>query len=149
MPAIDIHASHDMRASREALWGVLTDLNRLPEWLAFANEVADVQGDAATEGSTYTVKPKASYEPETHWRIAQVEPQRRQVHVSEMPMFSGVSSTIELVGAEGNGDTVRAQVHWHGEPKTFVARVMRPMFQKRIQQNWDRSLAALDALAAG
>jgi uncharacterized protein YndB with AHSA1/START domain len=147
MPSIDIHASHDMRASREALWSVLTDLNRLPEWLAFANEVADVQGDAATEGSTYTVKPKASYEPETHWRIAQVDPQRRQVHASEMPMFAGVTSTIELVdGADG---AVRTQVHWQGEPKTFIARLMRPMFQKRIQQNWDRSLAALDALAAG
>jgi hypothetical protein len=147
MPAIDIHAARDMRASREALWGVLADLNRLPEWLAFANEVADVQGDGATVGSTYTVKPKASYEPETHWRIAEAEPQRRQLHASEMPMIAGVTSTLELL--DGQGGTVRAQVHWHGEPKTFVARLVRPMFQKRIQQNWDRSLEALDALAAG
>jgi hypothetical protein len=147
MATIDVHSTHDMRASRDALWTVLADLNRLPEWLAFAHEVKDVSGDAATEGSTYTVKPKAAYEPETHWRIAQAEPQRRQVHASEMPMFSGVTSTIEL--ADGADGSVRAQVHWHGEPKTFVARLARPLFQKRIQQNWDRSLAALDALAAG
>ncbi len=147
MPTIDVHSTQDMRASREALWTVLTDLNRLPEWLAFANEVKDVSGDAATEGSTYTVKPKASYEPETHWRIAQVDPQHRQVHASEMPMFKGVTSTISLSGGTDSG--VRVEAHWHGEPKTFIARLMRPMFQKRIQQNWDRSLAALDALAAG
>ena len=146
MPKVDVRSTRQMTASREALWAVLGDLNRLPEWLAFANEVSDVSGDAATApGGTYTVKPKKSYEPETKWEVTEVEPGERQLHVSEMPMIAGVRSEIELRQAPGGG--LEAHAHWSGDPKGFVGKLMRPMFQKRIQQNWDASLEQLDRVA--
>jgi len=147
MPSdIDVRASRQMSASPEAIWAVMSDLNRLPEWLAFAAAVEDVSGSADSAGATYTVKPHKSYEPSTKWQVAEVEAPRKQTHTSEMPMISGVTSTIEL--SQSNGGTV-ANVHWHGTPSKLSAKLMRGMFQKRIQQNWERSLEALDRVASG
>ena len=144
--AVRAVASRPMSASREDVLAVLGDLGRMPEWSAFANELADVSGDAAQgPGATYTVKPKASYEPETHWRVSEVEPGVRQVHTSEMPMFAAVTSTIEV---RGDGP-VEVRVVWDGQPKNLPAKVMRPWFQKRIQRNWEQSLEALDRVASG
>jgi uncharacterized protein YndB with AHSA1/START domain len=145
--AVLIATSRPMKASREQLWSVLGDLDRLPEWLAFADRVSDVSGDASAEpGATYTVKPKRSYEPETRWTVSEVEPGRRQVHVSEMPMFTGVRSMVELADAAGGG--VEARVRWQGDPKGVPAKLMRPWFQKRIQRNWEQSLERLDRVAS-
>jgi hypothetical protein len=144
--AVRAVASRPMTASSEQVWRVLGDLGRLPEWLAFADEVSDVSGEAvATPGATYTVKPKAAYEPQTHWRVSEVDPGRRQVHASEMPMFTGVTSTIEVSG----GSPAQVDVVWTGMPKGVPARLMRPWFQKRIQRNWEQSLEALDRVASG
>jgi uncharacterized membrane protein len=143
--AIDVDVSRQIKASPDAVWAVLDDLNRLPEWLEFASSVEDVSGPAQP-GATYTVKPPRSYEPTTHWTVAEAELPSRQLHTSEMPVVSGVRSLLE-VRAQDGGSTVR--VHWTGTPKGLMGRMMRPMMQKRITQNWERSLEALERLAAG
>lgn len=144
--AVDIDVTREMQAPLTGLWEVLSDLSRLPEWLAFASAVEDVSPGEASAGSTYTVKPPGRFEPTTHWEVKEVETLRRQVHASEMPLLTGVTSTIELL--DGTGDQrVRAHVHWRGEPRNLAGRLMRPIFQKRIQQSWERSLEQLDALA--
>jgi uncharacterized membrane protein len=145
--AVDVKVTRELNSTVAAVWAVMCDLNRLPEWLAFAASVEDVSGDAGTVGSTYTVKPHKSYEPKSTWRVAEVDPGSRQLHTSVMPMISGVTSAIE-VKESVDGKTL-ARVHWRGTPSTFMGRLMRPMFQRRIQQNWERSLESLDRVAAG
>jgi uncharacterized protein YndB with AHSA1/START domain len=145
MTAIDVRAERRIQAPISAVWAVLEDLGRLPEWLAFAKAVEDVSAARAAVGATYTVKPHRSYEPTTRWTVTEVEDARRQVHESEMPVISGVRSTIEL---EDVGDAVVVRVHWRGEPSRLSSRLMRPMFQRRIQSNWEASLAALERVAA-
>jgi uncharacterized protein YndB with AHSA1/START domain len=140
---LDIDVSRKMTAPAEAVWAVLADLNRLSEWLAFASSVEDVSGPAEP-GATYTVKPQRSYEPTTHWTVRETTPPARQLHVSEMPVVSGVRSLLEVTDGPG-GATVR--VHWTGTPKGLMGRLMRPMMQKRITQNWERSLEALDRVS--
>src|SRR6476646_2791152 len=98
---VDIDLTREMTSSADALWTLLSDLKRLPEWLAFAGSLEDVSSGAAVEGATYTVKPSRAFEPKTKWKIVTVEDRRRQVHASEMPMLSGVTSTIELQAPEG------------------------------------------------
>jgi hypothetical protein len=143
---VDIDLTREMTASGEAIWGVLSDLRRLPEWLAFAAAVEDVSSDEAGDGATYTVKPGRAFEPKTHWRITAVEPLRRQVHSSEMPMLRGVTSTIELNAPESGPASVH--VHWHGEPSNLFGRMMRGMFQRQIEGNWKKSLEELDRVAS-
>ena len=140
---IDVDVSRKMTASPEAVWAVLADLNRLPEWLEFASSVEDVSGPAEP-GATYTVKPHRSYEPTTHWTISESTPPSHQLHVSEMPIVSGVRSQLEVSDGPG-GATVR--VHWTGTPKGLIGKLMRPMMQNRITENWERSLEALERVA--
>jgi uncharacterized protein YndB with AHSA1/START domain len=143
MTDIDVDVTRQMAAPAAAVWAVLADLNRLPDWLAFAASVEDVSGPAEP-GATYTVKPHKSYEPTTHWTVRESTPPEHQLHVSEMPVVSGVRSQLE-VSERPDGATVR--VHWTGTPKGLMGRLMRSTMQKRITQNWERSLEALDRLA--
>jgi uncharacterized protein YndB with AHSA1/START domain len=92
--SIDVDVSRSIAASPEAVWAVLADLNRLPEWLEFADAVDAVSGPAEP-GATYTVKPHKSYEPTTH---------------------------------------------------CVMGKVMSATMQKRITQNWQRSLEKLEGL---
>jgi polyketide cyclase/dehydrase/lipid transport protein len=142
---IDVDVSRPMSVSAEAVWNVIADLDRLPEWLAFAAAVEDVSG-AAQPGATYTVKPHKSYEPTTHWTVAESEPPTRQLHSSEMPVVSGVRSELQIISS-GDGVTVRA--HWTGAPKGVMGKLMSGMMQKRITESWERSLEALEKLASG
>ena len=144
--AVDIDVTREMRAPAAAIWGVLNDLGRLPDWLAFSGSLEDASSTEAAQGATYTVKPAGRFEPKTHWRIAEVDPQRRQLHTSEMPMLSGVRSEIEVL--DSGADGARVHVHWRGDPANLFGRLMRPMFQRRIQENWERSLERLDELAS-
>jgi uncharacterized protein YndB with AHSA1/START domain len=50
---IDVDVSRQMKASPEAVWAVIADLHRLPEWPAFAASVEDISGPAQA-GATYT-----------------------------------------------------------------------------------------------
>jgi uncharacterized protein YndB with AHSA1/START domain len=140
---IDVDVSRRTKASPDAVWAVIADLNRLPEWLQFAKTVEDVSGPAQP-GATYTVKPHKSYEPTTRWTVTESEPPSRQLHTSEMPVVSGVRSLLEVTDSDG-GATVH--VHWTGTPKGVMGKLMRPMMQKRITQTWERSLEALDRVA--
>jgi hypothetical protein len=142
---IDVDVSRRISASPDAVWAVIGDLNRLPEWLEFAAAMEDVSGPAQP-GATYTVKPHKSYEPTTRWTVTEAEAPLHQLHTSEMPVVTGVRSQLELSAADGGTDV---RVHWTGTPKGVMGKLMRSMMQKRITQNWERSLAALDRVASG
>ena len=141
---IDVEVSREMAAPPEAIWEVLADLNALPQWLEFASAVESVSGPAQP-GATYTVKPPKSYEPTTHWQVAEVKEPTRQLHTSEMPVISGVRSELQVTPS-GRGATVR--VHWTGTPKGVIGMVMSATMQKRITQNWQRSLENLERVAS-
>jgi hypothetical protein len=134
-----------MKATAAQLWSVLDDLRRMPDWLEFAAALEEASSDKAARGAFYTIKPRGRFEPKTHWRLTDVDPHRRQVHEADMPMLRDVNSTIEIRVRQNGG--ARAHVHWHGTPSNLRGRLARPMFQRRITQNWERSLANLDELA--
>jgi uncharacterized protein YndB with AHSA1/START domain len=142
---IDVDVSRRVNASPDAVWAVVSDLSRLPDWNQFAASVENVSGPAQP-GATYTVKPHRGYEPTTHWTVTEADPPTHQLHTSEMPVVSGVRSQFDISPADG-GSTVR--VHWTGTPKGVMGKLMRSMMQKRITQNWERSLEALDRVAGG
>ncbi|HZI76386.1 MAG TPA: SRPBCC family protein, partial [Gemmatimonadales bacterium] len=85
-----------------------------------------------------------SYEPTTHWTVAEAEQPFRQLHTSEMPVVSGVRSELTITPS-GEGVTVR--VHWTGRPKGLLGKLMRGMMQKRITESWERSLERLENAA--
>jgi uncharacterized protein YndB with AHSA1/START domain len=143
--AVDVRVSRRMQAPQAAVWGVLSDLHRLDEWLDFAAAVNDQSGVLAEAGATYSVKPPRAYEPVTRWRIVEVVAPTRQVHAAEMPLLAAVTSTIELSG--GDDGAVQATVHWHATPRNVLGRLMRALFQRQVTAGWERSLGRLDRLA--
>jgi hypothetical protein len=76
--------------------------------------------------------------------VAEASAPRRQLHTSEMPIVSGVRSELSLRPGDG-GAVVRA--HWTGAPKDLMGRMMAGPMQKRITEDWERSLEALERLA--
>jgi uncharacterized protein YndB with AHSA1/START domain len=140
---IDVDVSRHINAPADRVWEIISDLNRLPDWLAFAAAVQDVSGPAQP-GATYTVKPHRAYEPTTHWTVAESEPPSRQLHTSEMPVVTSVRSELHI-SPSADGVTVRA--HWTGAPKGVMGKLMSAMMQKRITESWARSLEALGKLA--
>jgi uncharacterized protein YndB with AHSA1/START domain len=140
---IDVDVTRAMNVPPDKVWAVLADLNRLPEWLAFASAVTDVSGPAQV-GARYTVKPHKSYEPTTHWTITEVDQPVRQVHTSEMPVVRGVRSELQI---EPSADGASVRAHWTGTPKGVLGKMMSGMMQKRIAENWERSLQALERIA--
>jgi len=141
---IDVDVTRRMNTTAEAVWAVVDDLDRLPEWLVFASAVEDVSG-SAQPGATYTVKPRRAYEPTTRWTVAEAVPPSRQLHTSEMPVVSGVRSELTITPNDDGGVTVRA--HWTGTPKGVLGKLMRGMMQKRITESWERSLEQLERAA--
>lgn len=140
---IDVDVSRRMNTSSDAVWAVVDDLERLPEWLAFAKSVEDVSAPAHA-GATYTVKPPHFYEPTTHWTVAEADPPSRQLHTSEMPVVSGVRSELTITRS---GDGVTVRVHWTGTPKGLRGNLMSGMMQKQITGMWERSLEQLEIVA--
>src|SRR3954447_4994369 len=138
-PVVNVEVTREMKASAAQLWSVLDDLRRMPDWLEFAAALEEASSDGPPRGAFYTIKPKGRFEPKTHWRMTEVDPPRRQVHEADMPMLRDVNSTIEIRDGQNGG--AQAYVHWHGVPSNLTGRLMRPMFQRRITQNWERSLA--------
>ena len=51
MTDVDVRVSRKMRSSAQDLWAILQDLNRIPEWLAFASEVQGVSAPLAVKGA--------------------------------------------------------------------------------------------------
>jgi carbon monoxide dehydrogenase subunit G len=141
---IDVNVSRSMKASPEAVWAVLADLNRLPEWLQFAKAVENVSGPAEV-GAKYSVKPPRAYEPTTHWTVSESQAPTHQLHTSEMPVVSGVRSQLQLT-PDGQGTTV--QVRWSGTPKGIMGKMMSGMMQKRITETWEQSLQALERVVS-
>jgi hypothetical protein len=61
-----------------------------------------------------------------------------------MPVVSGVRS--ELTITPSGGDVI-VRVHWTGTPKGVLGKIMSGMMQKRITENWERSLEQLENAA--
>jgi hypothetical protein len=76
--------------------------------------------------------------------VAEAEQPVRQLHTSEMPVVSGVRSELTITPS-GGGVTVRA--HWTGTPKGLIGKAMSGMMQKRITENWEKSLEQLENAA--
>ena len=141
---IDVDVSRRVNASPDAVWAVVADLDRLPDWNQFAAAVEDVSGPAQP-GATYTVKPHKPYEPTTHWTVT--EPSLRRASCTPARCRRQRRALALEVSAADGGSNVR--VHWTGTPKGVMGKLMRSMMQKRITQNWERSLEALDRVASG
>lgn len=91
-------------ASPERVWEFVDDVHRVPEWVAFTDEMISVDGDPPGVGTVYRerggVGPIRSV---SEWRIVEHEPPRRQVHVGDL----GIMKPRLTIAVEPEGEHAR------------------------------------------
>ena len=84
MPQIRIVEHID--APPEAVWALISDIRRGPEWVTVMEEVVHVSDEQTTQGTVYReiskIGPSRS---ETEWRITRFDPPRVQIHECKEP----------------------------------------------------------------
>lgn len=95
-----VEESIHIQALPEAVWKVVSDLSRIPEYVFFVREVFDISENPPSKGSTYKERAKPGpTESISEWRVTEFEPHSRQVHVGTMPEMNA-TLTITLEPAE-------------------------------------------------
>lgn len=92
-------------APPEVVFDFVCDIDRWPEWDAFADEIVRTSDSPLVAGSTYTEREGKD---ESHWRVVEFERPGRQRHVGTVPFLGEVSVDIELVPRDGGTDFVQA-----------------------------------------
>ncbi len=88
----------EMHTTPDAIWALLCDVRRYPEWDAFADEILSASHDRLQEGSTYRER---TGKDESDWTVTLFEPMRRQVHVGQVPFLGEITVAVDL---EPHGD---------------------------------------------
>lgn len=100
-----IHNRRTLDAPPEAVFDLMADYERYPEWVAIVEKARLVEGDRIEAGAVYEEESPLGPIPTTsRWRVIEFDPPRRQVHVGELP-FGPVELTIET-RPDGEGGTI-------------------------------------------
>jgi uncharacterized protein YndB with AHSA1/START domain len=102
MPTVE--TSIEIQAPPGTLWDFISDLDRIPEWVTFTDEMLEVPEGEAREGSVYReyggVGPKKG---ESTWTITRFDPPSVQVHEGDL----GVMEPTLTMRVEPAGDGAR------------------------------------------
>ncbi|HEY2565435.1 MAG TPA: SRPBCC family protein [Acidimicrobiales bacterium] len=71
---MEYRTSIEIDAPLETVWGVLTDLERWPEWTKSIQQIAAVSGSPLTPGAKIRIKQPRL--PAAVWEVTQLEPDR-------------------------------------------------------------------------
>jgi carbon monoxide dehydrogenase subunit G len=113
--ALEVTASAVVPASPDAVFSLLCDTSRYPEWVTGTDAVTRTDGPAA-EGSTYDeVNPiLGPWKAKTHWRVVEHEAPRRTRHsTGDIPLSSSFEVLMEVAP---EGDASRVTLTLRGEP---------------------------------
>jgi uncharacterized membrane protein len=92
-------------APPEAVFGLVIDASRIPEWNSSVVEVRDVTGKLDTVGASYTAILKlGGRQLETRWELTRVESQRLAEFVASSPTGGRATSTTTLEPSRGGAD---------------------------------------------
>ncbi len=127
-----LEASIYIHASPEAVWALLADLSRIPEYVPLVRDVFDVAEPPVRRGTTYAERAKRGpFESVSRWRITLWSPPRRQVHVGTMPAMEG-TLTIDLTPTDG-GTHYRQSMKFVFLPKLRpVGHLLERLFLRRM-----------------
>jgi carbon monoxide dehydrogenase subunit G len=129
----------EIPADTATVWGVLSDLNRLGDWLTnhigFAGDVPEDAG----EGTEYVEKLRVLGMPnEVRWTVATVEEERRIVQEGKGPMGISIRGEYTL---EPTGEGTRLILSQSFSGATVFA--IKGQLEREVQKMLDESLGKL------
>lgn len=101
MAIASIAGSITIQAPPEAVWALLCDARRYPEWIPDTLAILSVSDEPLAAGSTYRERSRllGPLSLPSDWRVADFDPPRRQRHDGRM--LGPMSITFEVSPAEG------------------------------------------------
>ncbi|MFC7225886.1 SRPBCC family protein [Salinirubellus salinus] len=145
MPTVSHSVTVD--AAPETVWAFVSDVERLPEWVAFTDEVRHHDEGTVREGFEYAeyggVGPLRG---ESEWEVVACESPTRQVHAGDLGAMQA-TLTIDIEPTDGEGDgsrwtqTVEFETFSRFRP---LGRLLEVLYLRRAM---DRQLAR--TMAAG
>jgi hypothetical protein len=143
-----VTASAVVPASPAAVFELVSDTARYPEWVTNTDAVTRTDGPAR-EGSTYDeINPIVGpWKARTHWRVVEYEATLRQVHRSaDVPLMSRFEIAIEVAP---EGDASRLEVTLRAEPALGpIGAVFTRLMSARVERDHRRSVEAFAELAS-
>ncbi len=102
----------DVVASPDAVFSLLTDLDRLPEWATIVVDSRDASARPLTAGCTFrqTIRVMGR-ELDTEWRVTEFEPARRLAHEATAAMGGHLAMTQTITPRDG-GTRVQLEVDY-------------------------------------
>lgn len=144
-------ASGTVPALPEAVFEVVTDIGRLPQWNKVIQRVVE-QPDTLREGAEWvvTLKPPGMPEWSSRSKTLEHDPVHRRFRYRTSTEDGNPSWAIWEWQVDSDGDGSKVTVTWELHPKTFARRVLFSRMRNRaLRREVQESIAALGSLAAG
>jgi carbon monoxide dehydrogenase subunit G len=145
--AFEVTASAIVPAPPEAVFSLLSDTARYPEWVTGTDAVTRTDGPAS-DGSTYDeINPiLGPWKARTHWRVVEHSPPRLSRHqTGDIPLSSHFEVVME-VAPEGEGSMVTQTLR--GTPSLGpVGSLFATLMRGQVDRDNRRSVEAFAELA--
>jgi len=145
---LHVTASAIVAAPQDAVFELLSDTARYPEWVTGTDAVTRTDGPAS-EGSSYDeINPVLGpWKAKTHWRVVDFEPPLRQLHsTGDIPLSSHFEVVME---AAPEGDATRVTMTLRGEPSLGpIGSVFASLMKGQVDRDNRRTVEAFAELAA-
>jgi uncharacterized protein YndB with AHSA1/START domain len=141
-----IEVSVDIEASPEAVWGFVSDLRRIPEWIEDTLAMLSVEPEPAQQGTVYRERSRimGPLSQVTTWKISQFDPPRFQKHDGRVPMMASTSVSFGLEPAAGGTTFTLVFEYTPGNPLSSLTDGL--FVRKNLERGFQRSVQNLKAL---
>jgi len=140
MPSVT--SSIDIASLPHAVWDLVSDPKRYPEWVEVTDRMIDVPAEALREGSIYTEYAGLwPFKSESTWRITAFEPHRRQVHLGDDGTAEVELTMLIEPTDEGSRFTQTLDLRFRGVAALLMVAAWPLVMRRRMQRAVDRSVA--------
>jgi uncharacterized protein YndB with AHSA1/START domain len=151
-----IEVSVDIGASPEVVWGFVSNLRRIPEWIEDTLAMLTVEPEPAQQGTVYRERSRivGPLSQVTTWKISEFDPPRFQKHDGRVAMMASTSVSFGLEPSTAGTKFTLVFEYTPGNPlsslsdRLFLKKSLQSGFQRSLE-NLKRLLEAEQALAAG
>jgi hypothetical protein len=128
---IEVVVAAQIDASANAVWDLICDLRRVPEWVEGTVAMTRMSEPIAAAGVTYSERTRVAGPVviPTHWEITEFEPPRRQVHEGRGRLGNG---TLVL---EVEPDGEAARYTQTVRLRSFLGRLLEPRLRSSLEAN--------------
>jgi uncharacterized membrane protein len=141
-----ITSSIDISASAGAVFDLITDLNRLPQWSTITVDTHDTPRQPIEQGDTFTQTLRVLGQSiETEWRVTELERPRQLAYETTAP-GGGRMTMKQSISDTAGGSIVAFEVDYD-LPEDLAAALESDLAERRNERELEHSLQNLKDLA--